>query len=452
MNTKYLKYLAALVLLFIILFLMNILSNTNENYNPTFKPNNYFLEYTGDIVDNSKNFKFKELETEKVIKTTELCIGSTCIKTEDLKFLTKLPKINDNEICLGQRCIHKADLERLNKFAKPGLVVAYNGDLNDLPVNWVLCNGNNGTPDLTDKFIMGIDEDSKLNETGGAEEIILKENNLPKQLTITVPPILSPEPNTTIMYQGCFKNEYGPNRKGSNGKGIPHIANQTWEQCKSKTLDSGSNFFGMEFHEGSPNSKQSQCLPLNKLSDMVRTLDNDCGAEIDGKRLGKAFRVAVYGIEPDTNEQINCAAHYNHNIPMDQSSDGPVASNVTCPESLPFCRGYRYNIQWGKCSNKADMTQFIRCQASHGGQRIDNRGTPEAKYVCPSHLPNCEGPAPRDDPYALGVCKPKREEQTSVNSSPQSQPKQFAKNPSSNVKPINIMPPYRSLYYIMMVE
>ena len=162
---------------------MNILSNTKENYEPTFKSNNYFLEYTGEIIDNNNNnFEFKELETEKVIKTNELCIGSTCIKSEDLKFLTKVPKINDKEICLGQRCIYKHDLERLNKFSKSGLIVAYNGDPNDLPENWVLCNGENGTPNLTDRFIIGTDDNSKVNDNGkgGQEEIILKSENLPK--------------------------------------------------------------------------------------------------------------------------------------------------------------------------------------------------------------------------------------------------------------------------------
>ena len=54
MNTKYLKYFKyfiIIVILFIILFLMNILSNTTENYEPTFKSNNYFLEYTGEIIE-----------------------------------------------------------------------------------------------------------------------------------------------------------------------------------------------------------------------------------------------------------------------------------------------------------------------------------------------------------------------------------------------------------------
>ena len=178
MNIKYFKYLTAIVLLCIILFFMNKLHKITENYNPTFKPNNYFLEYTGDIVGD-KNFKFKELETDKVIRTQELCIGSTCITSDDLKFLTKVPKINDKEICLGQRCIYKHDLERLNKFAKSGLIVAYNGDPNDLPANWVLCNGDNDTPNLTDRFIMGIDDNSKLDKSDGAEEIILKQSNLP---------------------------------------------------------------------------------------------------------------------------------------------------------------------------------------------------------------------------------------------------------------------------------
>ena len=36
-----------------------------------------------------------------------------------------------------------------------GSIVSYNGDINDIPDGWLLCDGNNGTPDLSDRFIRG---------------------------------------------------------------------------------------------------------------------------------------------------------------------------------------------------------------------------------------------------------------------------------------------------------
>lgn len=59
----------------------------------------------------------------------------------------------------------------------PGIIVAWSGLIADVPSGWVLCDGNNGTPDLRDKFIVGArqDEGDKaktnimgvLNQTGG---------------------------------------------------------------------------------------------------------------------------------------------------------------------------------------------------------------------------------------------------------------------------------------------
>ncbi len=36
-----------------------------------------------------------------------------------------------------------------------GCIIGYNGELNNIPLGYALCNGQNGTPDLTDKFIVG---------------------------------------------------------------------------------------------------------------------------------------------------------------------------------------------------------------------------------------------------------------------------------------------------------
>lgn len=35
------------------------------------------------------------------------------------------------------------------------IIVFWSGAIADIPAGWALCDGNNGTPDLTDKFIIG---------------------------------------------------------------------------------------------------------------------------------------------------------------------------------------------------------------------------------------------------------------------------------------------------------
>lgn len=61
-----------------------------------------------------------------------------------------------------------------------GLITMWSGKISDIPVGWVLCDGKNGTPDLRGKFILGTDKTKyKIDNSGGREELKLKESNLP---------------------------------------------------------------------------------------------------------------------------------------------------------------------------------------------------------------------------------------------------------------------------------
>jgi len=48
-----------------------------------------------------------------------------------------------------------------------GTIAMWYGDLENLPPGWVLCDGNNGTPDLRDRFIIGAGGNRNLGATGG---------------------------------------------------------------------------------------------------------------------------------------------------------------------------------------------------------------------------------------------------------------------------------------------
>ena len=50
------------------------------------------------------------------------------------------------------------------------MIVLWYGAIVDIPAGWVLCDGNNGTPDLRDLFIIGAGGSYPVNDTGGASE------------------------------------------------------------------------------------------------------------------------------------------------------------------------------------------------------------------------------------------------------------------------------------------
>ena len=47
------------------------------------------------------------------------------------------------------------------------------------PSGWAICNGQNGTPDLRDRFIVGAGSAYSVNNTGGANSVTLTEAQMP---------------------------------------------------------------------------------------------------------------------------------------------------------------------------------------------------------------------------------------------------------------------------------
>ena len=55
-----------------------------------------------------------------------------------------------------------------------GAIIAVTEILGDaLPADLIICDGNNGTPDLRDRFILGAGPDHPVGETGDGEKIIV---------------------------------------------------------------------------------------------------------------------------------------------------------------------------------------------------------------------------------------------------------------------------------------
>jgi hypothetical protein len=54
-----------------------------------------------------------------------------------------------------------------------GVIVLWSGSIGSIPAGWVLCNGNNGTPDLRNRFIVGAGSTYSVDATGGSADAIV---------------------------------------------------------------------------------------------------------------------------------------------------------------------------------------------------------------------------------------------------------------------------------------
>lgn len=104
----------------------------------------------------------------------ELCLANVKVDAGTIKILqthiTDMRK--DINLCGTVSTVIKADLPS-------GMVTMWAGLVANIPVGWALCNGTNGTPNLTDRFVMGAVTDATINKTGGQNEVTLTEAQMP---------------------------------------------------------------------------------------------------------------------------------------------------------------------------------------------------------------------------------------------------------------------------------
>jgi len=54
-----------------------------------------------------------------------------------------------------------------------GMIIIWSGAIGTIPAGWVLCDGNNGSPDLRDRFIIGAGNTYSVSQTGGTADAVV---------------------------------------------------------------------------------------------------------------------------------------------------------------------------------------------------------------------------------------------------------------------------------------
>jgi len=78
-----------------------------------------------------------------------------------------------------------------------GVILLWSGSIGSIPAGYVLCNGNNGTPDLRDRFIVGAGSTYAVNATGGSADAIVVSHTHTATSVVT-----DPGHSHTIGYTG----------------------------------------------------------------------------------------------------------------------------------------------------------------------------------------------------------------------------------------------------------
>lgn len=86
-----------------------------------------------------------------------------------------------------------------------GMIVLWSGAANAIPSGWALCDGNNNTPDLRDRFVVGAGNTYSVGAKGGANQVTLTVNQIPSHSHTTTFELYGYESKTARLPETLWK-------------------------------------------------------------------------------------------------------------------------------------------------------------------------------------------------------------------------------------------------------
>ena len=125
-----------------------------------------------------------------------------------------------------------------------GLIVAWNGTTP--PSGWALCDGNNGTPDLSGRFILGKSAKYNKGKTGGQEKVTLNVNQMPAHNHKGNTAPAGKHSHSTDS--SPWNDGHGPPESEGNCLGINSFHCKTLRIARGKTSGNGNHTHSLTTH------------------------------------------------------------------------------------------------------------------------------------------------------------------------------------------------------------
>jgi len=88
--------------------------------------------------------------------------------------------VTDAEKAAWNAKLDASDFVDYEKALPTGAIIMWSGAFSAIPEEWALCNGENDTPDLTDRFILATNTEDDIGDTGGANTVTLTTGQIPE--------------------------------------------------------------------------------------------------------------------------------------------------------------------------------------------------------------------------------------------------------------------------------
>ncbi|MEH6405778.1 MAG: hypothetical protein V7767_00710 [Leeuwenhoekiella sp.] len=154
-----------------------------------------------------------------------------------------------------------ANMKRINPLVEVqkavvplGGIIMWSGAINAIPAGWKLCDGQNGTPDLSGKFIVGYDaadpDYNAVGKNGGTRAVTLTEQQMPSHNhngNVSIPPHKHTLPGNVIGASGNGSNAL-TNKNNTGSTIVNETGSSGYQQASLTTISKG----GGQSHENRP--------------------------------------------------------------------------------------------------------------------------------------------------------------------------------------------------------
>ena len=138
--------------------------------------NESISQITSTLTKQSDDTLILKIEVRYDVLQRDIILAFTKQNENEMNFMNKLLQKFENDIKIMNDKIDamSKEIERLKlqkesiRDIPSGVIMIFHGAIDNIPKGYVLCDGNNGTPDLRDKFIIGAGGKYKGGETGGS--------------------------------------------------------------------------------------------------------------------------------------------------------------------------------------------------------------------------------------------------------------------------------------------
>lgn len=142
--------------------------------------------------------------------------------------------IRDSEAAAKNKAQDDAIAELQKQHVPKGIICMWSGSLDTIPNGWALCDGNNGTPNLRDRFVIGAGSSYKPTDWGGTTgSITLSQYQIPRLIDVTFPGGNSRVESELavsghgISVTGRYNAGYRDGSNDSNGKKLKLVIGQS---------------------------------------------------------------------------------------------------------------------------------------------------------------------------------------------------------------------------------